>query len=155
MAFIANCSLYGTEETGSLISLDIFFFSRLSNCTKYSVCFSYALWRWLWTSEVWWGRSSRTMLLLPRRSQVEKLLWESTPGNVPAEPSQDPRISLQHQGCNLSSNSQWASYLQWLGRKDFEACWVFKSHRKEFEGKSCGSWAQVWALMLFNSMGLG
>lgn len=72
----------------------------------------------------------------PRRGQVEKLLWGVNPRECPCWAFTGSRISLQHQGCNLSSNSQWASYLQWLGRKILKHA-GFQVTERKFD-KSCG-----------------
>lgn len=118
MAFIANCSLYGTEETGSLISL-VNFFSFTAPATALNIPSAFLMHFGDGSELRKCGEedSSRTMLLLPQEESSRKAALRTNPRECPCWAFTGSRISLQHQGCNLSSNSQWASYLQWLGRK--------------------------------------
>lgn len=84
------------------------------------------------------------MLLLPQEESSRKAALRIQPRECPCWAFTGSRISLQHQGCNLSSNSQWAGYLQWLGRKILKHA-GFQVTQKRVWRQELWSWAQVWA----------
>ena len=144
MAFIANCSLYGRKETGSLISL-VNFFSFMAPETALNIpsAFLMQFGDGYELGKCYGGRFLQNHELLAQEETLgRKRLWEPTPGNVPCWGFTWSLNSLQHQGRHFrKSISQWANYLQWFSWNDFEMHWVFKSQRSRVPFWREGPWS--------------